>query len=536
MPGHDRHAAAEGQITHDKVRRNLMSLSRKATVGAGWMIAMRGIARLLGFANTLILARVLLPADFGLVAMAMTFEGAILVMSQFPVQDALLRRPESDTRLHDAAFTIQSGRALLTAGILAVGAPLAAAWFSEPRLTALILALAGTAVISGFINVGIIEFTRELRFDVTFKLQLVPAVLQILAVLGTAWLTHSYWALLVGIAVLRISRVGMSYVIHPYRPRLSLRGWRELVGFSFWLWLAGLASMIWGNFDTFAIGPIFGSAGIGLYTIACQVAALPTTELLIPLSDVLLASFAYGQREATRAAVNPLRVASALLLALAPVGLAISAGAAEIVSLLLGSHWSAAVPLVAIAGWSAVFQPFHSVCGAVLVARGRVRRKFLITALAAAVRVVLVTLAVFSGSLTIVVCATFGALGGGAIAYILALRSDLVGEAGHFLGGVARIAAAIAAAGLVLTQLKVGWQPLADVALDGRPQHILTLLHLGIEGTIAVGAYGLVLLALWLICGSPDGPEKAVLTLLRELVPARGLWGSATRLAGQFWR
>ena len=513
-----------------------MSLSRKATVGAGWMIALRGASRLLGFANTLILARLLLPTDFGLVAMAMTFEGAILIMSQFPVQDALLRRPESDTRLHNAAFTIQVGRSLLTAGILAAGAPFAAAWFSEPRLTALILALAATSVINGLISVGIVEFRRNLRFDVQFKLQLIPAVLQIVAVLGTAWLTHSYWALLVGVMVLRISRVCMSYAIHPYRPRLTLYGWRELIGFSFWLWLSGLASMVWGDFDAFAVGRIFGSAGLGLYTVAGQVAILPTTELLVPLSDVLLASFAYGQREAPNSAVNPLRVAVILLLVLAPMGLVISAGAAEIVSLLLGPHWSAAVPLVAIAAWSVVFQPFFSVCGAALVARGKVRRRFLITMLAAAVRVTLVTLAVFSGSLVVVVCATLGAFGSGAIAYVLGLRSDLLGEAGRFLGGLVRIAAAIAAAALALATLKLGWQPLAEVALGSHSRHIVALLHLGIEGTIATAVYGLVLLALWLVCGSPDGPEKAVLTLLREVVPVRGLWLSATRLAGQFRR
>ncbi|HUN40728.1 MAG TPA: oligosaccharide flippase family protein, partial [Acetobacteraceae bacterium] len=200
----------------------VLSLGRKAAVGAGWMIAWRAASRLLGVFNTIILARLLVPADFGLVAMAMTFETSLLMMTAFPVLDALLRRPEADTHLHDAAFTIQIGRAILTALIIAAAAPIAAHWFAQPRLTALVLALAVLTAINGLSNIGIVEYQRELRFDVQFRLQALPAVLQLVATLGTAWLTHSYWALIVGLAVSRVGRVIMTYTVHPYRPRLSL--------------------------------------------------------------------------------------------------------------------------------------------------------------------------------------------------------------------------------------------------------------------------------------------------------------------------
>jgi len=179
-----------------------MSLGRRATIGAGWVVAWRGVSRLLGVANTIILARLLVPADFGLVAMAITFETSLLMMSAFPVQDALLRRTEAGTDLHSVAFTIQAVRALLTSLIIAAAAPIAADWFSEPRLTLLVLALAATTAVNGLANIGMVEFQRELRFDVQFKLQLLSAMLQMLATLGTAWLTRSYWALVVGLAVL----------------------------------------------------------------------------------------------------------------------------------------------------------------------------------------------------------------------------------------------------------------------------------------------------------------------------------------------
>jgi O-antigen/teichoic acid export membrane protein len=506
-----------------------MSLGRKATIGAGWMIAWRGFARALGFVNTLILARLLVPADFGLVSMAMTFEVALQQIAAFPVYDALLRRPETDTHLHDVAFTIQVARAALTALILVICAPLAAAWFGEPRLTALILVLAAASAANGFSNIGIVEFQRELRFNVQFKLELVPALAHVLTTLAVAWLTRSYWALLAGLVMLRLSRIAMSYLIHPYRPRFSLRGWRQLIGFSFWLWLSSLVNIAWNDFDPFAVGRMFGPTGLGLYTLANQVARLPTTELVDPISSVLLASFAYQQRDLRSDDAAPLRVILGLLLLIAPMVLLISAGAADFVSLLLGAKWLAAAPLVVIAAWGTLFHPVHYVCSAALVARGNVRGKFYVTAMGAVLRVALVTLAVFTGNLSVVIVATLVALGGGAVFYLALLKSTLRSKGVGFLAGLLRIAAGTAATGLLLRMLNLGWQPPMDAALDNRSRELLALFHLAGAGAVTVAAYGAIILLLWLISGRPDGPEKLVLGVLRHFVPVGIFRGVAAR-------
>ena len=498
-----------------------MPIGRRATIGAGWVVAWRGVSRLLGVANTIILARLLVPADFGLVAMAITFETSLLMMSAFPVQDALLRRTEAGTDLHNVAFTIQAVRALLTSLIIAAAAPIAADWFSEPRLTLLVLALAATTAVNGLANIGMVEFQRELRFDVQFKLQLLPAMLQMLATLGTAWLTRSYWALVVGLAVLRISTVVLSYRFHPYRPRLSLSGWRLLVGFSFWLWLGCLAGMVWGQVDTFVVGPVFGSAGLGLYVLAGQVASLPTTELIVPISTVLFAGFAYAQREGKTVAANPLTIVSVLLLLLAPMALVISAGAANLVAILLGNKWSAAAPLVAIAAGQCLFEPFIQVAGAALVARGHVRGQFVVTALSAALRAVFVTLAALTGSLTMIIVATSAALGSSAFLYAYPLQSDLKGELGRFLASLARIALASTAAGLMLIALGFGWEP----AKNDLSWHVAPFVNLGLLTTIVAATYTMTVLVLWFALGRPNGPERIVLNLLQEFTPIRWLGG-----------
>lgn len=489
-----------------------MSLGRKATIGAGWLIAWRALSRLLGVANTILLARLLVPSDFGLVAMAMSFEAMIVTMTQFPVQDALLRRPEGDTLLHDAAFTMQAARAILLALVLAAAAPLAARWFSEPRLTALLIAIAATTAINGFHNVGMVQFGRELRFDVKFKLELIPTLLQVGTTVVCAWLTHSYWSLVVGLVAMRVSRALMTYMVHPYRPHFSLQGWRQLIGFSFWLWLAGLAGMVLAQVDTFVIGPVFGAAALGLYMLANQLAALPTTELIQPVSSVLLASFAYAQRERATSSVNPLMIAAALLVLLAPMALVISAGAGSLVPLLLGAKWLATAPLVAIAASQCLFEVFNRVTSAVLIARGHVRSQFVLTAIAAFLRSVLIICAALIGSLTAVVLASVAAVFGYAAVNLIALRADLRRDVARFVGGLARIAIVALASGLILAVLSLGWAPVVRTST-----HFSNLIELCRVGAIVALVYFPALVLLWLAVGLPDGPENILFRLVQDI-------------------
>ena len=227
-----------------------------------WLLLWRVATRGLGFISTLVLARLLVPADFGLVAMASAFIAAVDSLSQLGVQQALIRHPEDSSKLYDAAFTIQLGRAVITAILIVACAPWAAEWFHEPRLVAVLMVLAGTVVMGGFENIGIIEFRREIRFDIQFRLLLIPRVVQVLTTIPAALILHSYWALMVGVVCSKAAWIIMNYIAHPYRPKLRLTGWRHLAGFSFWIWATSLASLVWERCDPFVLGPHLGPAPV----------------------------------------------------------------------------------------------------------------------------------------------------------------------------------------------------------------------------------------------------------------------------------
>lgn len=497
------------------------SLGRKMLTGTGWIMVWRMASRTLGFANTLVLARLLVPADFGLVAMATAFAGVFDSLSQFPVQDALIRRIEDDTRLHNSAFTIQVGRALMTAAILALAAPLAARWFAEPRLTPVILVLAAFTAVSGIENIGIVEFQRQMQFNMHVQALLVPRILQVLATVSAAWATHSYWALLVGIGVQRVSRVAVTYYIHPYRPRLSLAGLQELVGFSFWLWAAGMASLVWDQCDTFVVGRFFGSANLGLYTIGIQVAILPIVEVVAPAASVLIAGFSLSQRTGGTATKNALPLAGALLLGVIPTSLALSAGAADIVRLLLGSKWSAAAPLVEIAAGMCLFSPVSYICMAVLVTIGQVRRQFYAVASAAALRVVVIYLAARFLDLEMVVAGSVACSAAEALFFLWQLRTAGYAGLRRNASGLLRAAVSGLVTIAVLARYGGAWTHAGPGVFVAGSRTLGSLAHLTLLGTIAALTFGGCVVALWFASGRPEGPERIVARLFMDLMPAK---------------
>lgn len=140
--------------------------------GSAWMIAARWAMRLIGLASTVILARLLAPDDFGVIAIALIVVGLLETVAYAGV-DLALMRPGADSREHyDTAWTIQLIQGALIAGFLLLLAPWVSPFFSEPRATAVIQVIALRPLIMGLQNIGIVAFRKELDFAKDFRFTL----------------------------------------------------------------------------------------------------------------------------------------------------------------------------------------------------------------------------------------------------------------------------------------------------------------------------------------------------------------------------
>jgi O-antigen/teichoic acid export membrane protein len=490
------------------------SLTHRTIIGTGWMMGWRMVTRTLGVVSTLILARLLMPADFGIVAMASVFSTIVASLSELGIGAALIRHPRRDRTLFNTAWTLQIIRGLAIATMFAALAPVAAWWFNEPRLVAVVLIAASAMAAASFANVGIVEFQRDMRFDRQFLVLAVPRLIQVVTTVSCALLLRSYWALVIGNFTANLAGVAVSYLFHPYRPRLRLAEWREFAHFSLWTWAASLAGLVWARCDWFVLGPVVGPAGIGLYLLALETAILPMTELIGPAGDVLFAGFSEAQRRGGSGRLAA-RAATTLLLFTAPVTIAISASAAYVVSALLGDKWAAAEPLIAILAWQCLFSPFSYICSRLLIARNLVRLNFWGTALAASIKLAATMAAVtMTHDLNVLALVITIVVAAEATIYVVMLRR--AGETGWRanLGGLLRIVLAGAFAIGVLLLTGLGWQTASHPPL-------VALLLAARVGLVALACFAAADLALWQLARRPDGPERQLLDILGRFIRLR---------------
>ena len=480
------------------------SIAARAVTGAAWMVAFRMFSRGIGIASTLVLARLLDTTDFGIVAIAFTISAALNSVSNVGVTENLVRQKTVGRAELDTGFTVQLIKGGITGLLLVAAAPLAADWFSEPRLTNVIIVLAVVFALGGLENIGIINFRRDLRFDREFQLSAIERVLTFAATLTAALILRSYWALVIGMVVGKIVRVIATYAMEPYRPRLGLHAWRELAGFSLWMWLSSLVYIVWLRADPLVVGSQVSKAVLGLYVVALDIALLPATEIMEPIGAVLFAGFAAERNAGRDPRGNAFALAVSLMTVMAPIALILSAASTDVVGVLLGAKWSAAAPVVAILTFAVVLSPFSNTASQSLTANGKVRTNLAVVVCASVIKAGVLFVAAQTGDLYLIATSALAITSIESLMFIYVLHRN-----GSRLGGVAwaivRTVIASLATALALRATGIAWA--GDQVLP-----VLTCLWRGtVLSVVGVTAYAGVLGSLWALGGRPDGPERKII-------------------------
>jgi O-antigen/teichoic acid export membrane protein len=486
------------------------SVTERTAAGAGWIIAWRVATRNIGLVSTLILVRLLQPADFGLVALATGIINTIDAVSSIGVQDALVRAPDLDRDMYDTGFGLSVVRGLLTALVIAVIAWPLGAFFGDGRLTVVMLALAVGSLITAFENIGIIDFRRDVAFRKEFDMQLWSRVVSAATTIAVAVIWRSYWALVAGILTYRLVRLLQSYVMSPYRPRVAFGAWRRIIGFSMWTWASTMLAQIQGPSESMVIGRMLGTMQVGVYAVGLELGLLPTTELVEPLGRALFSGFA-SLHNASQGLAKMFQgaVGTGLMLVL-PAGVGISLVADPMVRLSLGEQWLAAVPVVQILAIGATTTIFIHAAATLIVAIGRPKVTFWFSVAATVVKLTALLLLVPRFGVTGAAVAWVGS----SLVNALMLLGYALPHAGvsvkQVLACVIRPAIATLAMTGLLWQLGMAWTPSTGADAFG--------FGMDAAARSATGAlcYAAVLLGVWYGAGRPDGAERFTLTTMRS--------------------
>src|SRR6185295_17241541 len=196
------------------------NLGRRMAKSAVWTVLMRLTLRSIGVVSTIVLARLLVPADFGLVVLASMLIGLVELASEFEFATYLIREQGIDRSYYDTAWTLSVLRGGLIA--LVLGSSAAADFFAEPRLQNVLYALSLASLISGLANIGTVDFQKSLNFDRDFRLTVQTKLVAFAITVLLAVVLRNYWALVIGMLSGRFAALVFGYTMHPFRPRISL--------------------------------------------------------------------------------------------------------------------------------------------------------------------------------------------------------------------------------------------------------------------------------------------------------------------------
>lgn len=314
--------------------------------GVAWVGVGRVVVALIGLVSTVVLARLLSPEDFGLVAIAAAAAAIIGMLTDLPLSQALIQHDEpGDEHLHTIwTFGLIKGAVLLL--LIGGSAPFIAAAYGDARLQNLVLALAFTAALGTLQNPALAVFERGLVFWQAVMLDLADKSAAFIATVAIAYIYQSYWALVVGVLVAQVVRVAMSHLLRPYRPRLSLGKGRELLSFSIWLTLRSWIYALNWRADPLILGQFIRPGPLGLYTMADRLTSMSVGQVVGPVSQVLFPALSRFKKDVARLQSAYLRMQAMSCILAFPIGAGFAILAQPIVLLVLGEKWLPAVPIV----------------------------------------------------------------------------------------------------------------------------------------------------------------------------------------------
>jgi len=334
---------------------------------------MRWIDRLIGLVSTLILARLLVPEDFGIIAMASLVIGLTDLLLDLGVNVAIIQNKQATQAHYNTAWTLRLLQTGLATIIVVAIAPWASDYFNEPRVAPVIQILALSLILSGLENIGTIAFQKEMKFGQDFRFVFSKRIIGFIVTMLVAWLMQSYWAMVIGSLTGRAFGVILSYLMHPMRPRLSLEKFREIFSVSQWMLVRSIGGYLNNKLHQMIVGNRESTDLMGAYSLADEISALPSTELLAPLNRVLFPAFVKVSHDLMELKRVFLLAQGVQTLVGVPAAVGLALVAHEAVLLLLGEKWLSAVPFVQIIALVNVMIAITTSGSYILITLGKIR-------------------------------------------------------------------------------------------------------------------------------------------------------------------
>ena len=337
-------------------------MEERAIRGVSWTLATYAVTKVLTLAATLVLARLLAPADFGLMALAWLTIGVVQLLRELGLGAVLIIRQDLDAAAQATVLTLMIAVGLVFTVLLVVAASVAAAALEQPRLEGVLIAISGSVVISSVGGFYEALQQRDLRFQHRFFSQLALAVATSGVSVALAVAGAGVWSFVGGHVAGTILYTAVLVALAPRRFRPGFR-WdvvgdvlRTGRGFV----LQGLLDFLQHNADYLAVGRTLGTAALGHYSVAFRLGELPYLAVADPISRVTFPAFARMRERGESVGPSFLTVLRLIALVTCPVGVILSGVADPFTRTVLGEAWLATIGPLAVFGIWASIRTLHA--------------------------------------------------------------------------------------------------------------------------------------------------------------------------------
>jgi teichuronic acid exporter len=455
-----------------------------------WIAWSRGVMQVLSFVTTLLVARILIPSDYGVMALASVWTESVGMAAEMGLGAAIIQFRDLDRREIDTCFWITMTLATLGWAALSFSAPLIASWFGVQRLAqvlpvlALVLPLTCCRVVSDSL------LRKRLALDRVSQAEVLGGLVALPVMLGCALAGLGVWTLVVGGLLAPTVRSAATVAFAPWCPGFRLGGKRakEVLHFS----LATLGTrVLWvlrERADELIVGKLTGQVVLGFYAMGKELACLPGTKISTVVNSLASPIMAELQTDVDgmRAAFyRALRLTAAITL---PTSAGMALVANEMIEVLLGPKWLPSAPLLRLLCLYAAVRAIDVLLPPVLFARRRERFLFwYLFALLMVVPAAAVLGALWDGAQGLIVfstpvyCAVMAIMAKEALAEMGATISELWSEIWPILGATAVMAAVVLLVREfdLVGQSTPAWVSLVLVSMCGAVAYVTALLVIG---------------------------------------------------------
>lgn len=377
------------------------SLKRQSVRGGAVTIAAQGSKFVIKLGSTAVLARLLMPEDYGLIGMATVIIGFVEYFKDLGLSTATVQRAKINHQQVSTLFWINVAVGCLVALTVALFAPVVALIYQEPRLRDITLCLAVNFVFSGLTVQHQALLQRQMQFASLAKIEIIALISGIVGSTTAAYYGAGYWSLVILQLVTVVTNALGVWFFCDWRPALPSRDadigsmlsfGRDLTGFN-------IINYFSRNLDNFLIGRVWGAAQLGLYAKAYQLVLLPINQINVPVDRVALPALSRLQNDPERYQKYYARAILVITALGMPLVMFLFVSADQVILLLLGKDWLDAIPIFQFLIPAAFIGTFNMATGWVYQSLNRNDRQLRWGIVSSAINVIIFLVAIRWGAL-----------------------------------------------------------------------------------------------------------------------------------------